>query len=123
MSGPPGWLMVVIAGLFGAAGVALWAYATHAGAAGATIAAQILLIHAAALVALAAAIEGGLLPQRSGGWAMAALALGVVLFSGDLAARALFGQRLFPMASPLGGVLMIGGWLAVAIAGLLRRHG
>jgi uncharacterized membrane protein YgdD (TMEM256/DUF423 family) len=116
-------LHLALAGLFGASGVALWAYATHAGQPTAAIAAQMLVIHAGALAALTTARAAGLLPARAAAILIAALALGVALFAGDLAARALIGQRLFPMASPLGGVLMIGAWLGLALAALFRPRG
>ena len=101
--------------VFGALGVALWAWATHAGQTSATIAAQMLLIHAAALVALTALRITGLLAGRMSVVLISVLALGVALFSGDLAMRAMFGNRLFPMASPIGGSLMIMAWLGLAI--------
>jgi len=41
--------------------------------------------------------------------------LGTLLFSGDLTARAFAGGRLFPMAAPSGGSLMILSWIALAI--------
>jgi uncharacterized membrane protein YgdD (TMEM256/DUF423 family) len=114
--------LLALAGLFGAAGVGLWAWATHAGQPTAAIAAQMLLIHAAALIALMAARAAGLLPERASLFAAGFLALGVALFAGDLAARAVFGQRLFPMASPLGGVLMILSWLAIAAFAFIARN-
>ena len=45
------------------------------------------------------------------------------LFGGDLSARALAGTRLFPMAAPLGGTLLILGWVFVVPAAFvaLRR--
>jgi uncharacterized membrane protein YgdD (TMEM256/DUF423 family) len=46
---------------------------------------------------------------------------GPLLFSGDIALRALVGQRLFPMAAASGGPLLIGGWALLAIAALLAR--
>ena len=112
---------LLIAGLFGASGVGLWAYATHAGQPSAAIAAQMLLIHAAALVALTVARKADLLPGRAATFAISLLALGVMLFSGDLAMRALAGQKLFAMASPIGGVLMIAAWLGLAVLPLFRR--
>ena len=45
------------------------------------------------------------------------LLVGVTLFSGDIAARTLWGHRLFPMAAPIGGSTMIIGWLVLAAAG------
>ncbi|MGC2124531.1 MAG: DUF423 domain-containing protein, partial [Xanthobacteraceae bacterium] len=44
--------------------------------------------------------------------------LGAVLFSGDIALRALAGHRLFPFAAPTGGFILIAAWLALAIAAL-----
>ncbi len=38
---------------------------------------------------------------------------------GDLSARALAGTRLFPMAAPLGGTLLIFGWALVTLAALI----
>jgi uncharacterized membrane protein YgdD (TMEM256/DUF423 family) len=35
--------------------------------------------------------------------------------------RALAGQRLFAMASPAGGMLMITSWLGLAVLPLIRR--
>ena len=49
---------------------------------------------------------------------------GAGLFAGDLALRAFAGHRLFPMAAPTGGTILIAAWLALAIAalaGLLQR--
>lgn len=51
--------------------------------------------------------------------AMGLWAAGVALFSGSLYAMALSGMTRLGMITPLGGVLMIGGWLALAAA-LLR---
>jgi uncharacterized membrane protein YgdD (TMEM256/DUF423 family) len=114
-------LHLMIAGLFGALGVGLWAYATHTGQPSAAIAAQMLLIHAAALVALTAARKLDLLPGRAAIYLISLMAVGVILFSGDLAMRALAGQRLFAMASPAGGMLMITSWLGLAVLPLIRR--
>ncbi len=50
--------------------------------------------------------------------ALVAWVLGGVLFSGDIAMRAFLGHRLFAMAAPSGGVILIIGWLALAAAGL-----
>lgn len=114
---------LAVAALFGAAGTALWASATHAAGGGsAAIGAQMLLIHAAAIVALTAAREGGLLRGRLSTWLVSILALGVALFSADLARRGLMGERLFPMAGPLGGVLTIAAWLGLAVAPFLGRR-
>ena len=102
----------------GAAGVALAAAAAHGEGDNslARTAAQFLILHAAALLGLAA-----LLPQiaRDGprrALLVCSFGLGcaAILFSADLAARALAGGRLFPMAAPIGGTGMILFWLALA---------
>ncbi|MCX7325132.1 MAG: hypothetical protein NTZ14_12015 [Hyphomicrobiales bacterium] len=56
---------LAVACVFGSCGVGLWAWATHAGQPSAAIAAQMLLIHAAAIIGLTAARNGGLLPGRA----------------------------------------------------------
>src|SRR5262249_39668466 len=45
--------------------------------------------------------------------------LGSALFAGDVALRAFVGYRLFPMAAPTGGVVLILAWLALAVAAIL----
>jgi uncharacterized membrane protein YgdD (TMEM256/DUF423 family) len=111
------WL-IALAGLMGAAGVALLAASAHA-APGATLdsAGQILLFHAAAVIALVAVIaQTGLTSRPLAILAAFGLVIGALLFSGDIAARAFIGHRLFPMAVPTGGVVMIVSWLAVSVA-------
>jgi uncharacterized membrane protein YgdD (TMEM256/DUF423 family) len=65
---------------------------------------------------IAAATRAG----HPGVFLLAALVLliGVTLFSGDIAARTLWGVRLFPMAAPIGGSTMIIGWLVLSAAGI-----
>ncbi|MDY7116325.1 DUF423 domain-containing protein [Halomonas sp. SSL-5] len=53
--------------------------------------------------------------------AMGLWAAGIALFSGSLYAMALTGATGLGMITPIGGVLMIGGWLALAWA-VLRAH-
>lgn len=114
---------LLLAGLSGAAGVALSALAAHLPS-GQTIEtpARFLLAHAPAFVGLAAICRvwnSFLLPLS-----LALIASGLALFCGDLLWRAAQGGGLFPMAAPTGGSLIILGWLAVALAGLaafLRR--
>lgn len=48
--------------------------------------------------------------------AMGLWAAGIALFSGSLYAMALSGVTRLGMITPIGGVLMIGGWLALAAA-------
>ena len=111
-------LIAVYAGLAGAAGVALAAAGAHGASLSAlTPAAQFLLMHAAAGVAIAALAVRSAHP---GAFLVAALILliGVTLFSGDIAARTFWGNRLFPMAAPIGGTTMIIGWLILSAAGV-----
>ena len=111
-------LLVVYAALVGAAGVALAAMGAHGGdTAGLTTPAHFLIMHAAAALG---AVAVALRADRScifllGGFVML---VGVTLFSGDIAFRTLQGDRLFPMAAPIGGSTMMLGWAIVAIAGL-----
>lgn len=112
---------VVVAGLFGAAGVGGAALAAHGGDTRlVAIAAAILLVHAPALLGIAA---GCALRLRFAGSAGVLMTLGVLLFSGDLGSRALSGGRLFIDAAPTGGILMIAGWLALSAAGISAIRG
>lgn len=107
-------LIGAIGALGGAAGVAFSALAAHAGGEGLATAAHFLLVHAPLFVALA-------LTRPPGGALLAAwgILVGLALFSGDLLARHYLGNRLFPMAAPTGGFLMIAGWAGLAVMVLL----
>ncbi|MDX5361072.1 MAG: DUF423 domain-containing protein [Alphaproteobacteria bacterium] len=108
--------LIVLAGLAGAAGVAAAAAAAHIGGARMDTAALMLMVHAPALLGLAALASAAPWTARAG----VALALGVALFSGDLAARDMWEAGLFPNAAPIGGSLTILGWLAVAASAFIR---
>lgn len=108
-------LLAFAGGLCGVVGVALSALAAHRGGAFIGTAANFLLFHASALFAVGLAGQNRGL--RLGGFV---LAVGLVLFCGDLLARDLLGGRLFPFAAPVGGTLLIAGWLVVAISALIR---
>jgi uncharacterized membrane protein YgdD (TMEM256/DUF423 family) len=112
---------ILLAALMGAAGVALWAAAAHRGGPNVATAAQMLLLHACAVLGLTACRKLGLAHDRMAGGAAAALILGALLFSGDVAARGLLGSGLFPMAAPAGGAALILGWLALAASALMGR--
>ena len=110
-----------IASLMGAAGVALAAIAQHKdGGDLARTASLFLIIHAAALIGVSAHASRG---PRALLFAGYALALGTLLFSGDLTSLVFAGGRLFPYAAPIGGSLMIFSWvgLALVFAAGLRR--
>ncbi|WP_019997819.1 DUF423 domain-containing protein [Aureimonas ureilytica] len=113
-------LALVCSGLFGAAGTGGAAYAAHGGgdASLAAIAAAIAFVHAPALLALGLAgerLRGSFVPVLG-------MIVGVVLFSGDLAMRLATGGRLFAMAAPTGGSVLILSWLAVAVLALLPKR-
>lgn len=121
----PNRILMLAGTLYGALGVIMAALAGHA-MPGSTLGpgAQFLLIHGVALVALAAALETALIAEKPGRMGAFLLLGGTALFSGDMAARAFFQSALFPMAAPLGGFAMIGGWLLSGAAILLApRHG
>ena len=106
-------LLVLAGGLVGAAGVALSAAAAHRGGAFTGTAANFLLMHAP--VFLAIGLAGGSRCLRIAGLV---LLVGLLLFAGDLLARDFLGSRLFPMSAPIGGTLLIAGWLAIAVSAL-----
>lgn len=113
-------ILAALAALAGGLGVAASAAAAHTSG-GETLktAAQFLLFHAPAILALTGLAATGLTRGVLTRLAAAALLIGLVLFSGDLALRALTGTPLFPMAAPSGGVVLMAGWLLAAIAVLI----
>ena len=113
-------IFITLAGLMGAAGVVLLAASAHAlSGAGLDSAGQILLFHAAALLAGVALVGQGALSRPLAVAALAGFVIGALLFSGDITLRVFAGQRLFPMAAPTGGTILILGWIAIAAAGLM----
>ena len=123
--------IVAAAGLFGALGVAGAAGAAHSDPDGLLgPASTMLLAHAPSLIALYAART----QIAFIGAAAFILFLGTLVFAADLgisyfSARGalpegLFTDGLFPMAAPIGGVLMIAGWLVIIVCSFfpLRRN-
>jgi uncharacterized membrane protein YgdD (TMEM256/DUF423 family) len=117
-------ILIALAGMMGAGGVVLAAAGAHmAPGAGLDSAASMLLFHAVAVLAAAALVQQGVLWRPLALIVLVAWVLGAVLFSGDIALRAFAGHRLFAMAAPTGGVILIGAWLALAaaaVAAMLR---
>jgi uncharacterized membrane protein YgdD (TMEM256/DUF423 family) len=69
------------------------------------------------LHALALALTAGLLgDSRAGKIACAAFTAGIVLFSGSLYTMTLTGIRVLGAVTPLGGLSLMVGWAALAIA-------
>jgi uncharacterized membrane protein YgdD (TMEM256/DUF423 family) len=109
-------IVIALAGLMGASGVILAAAGAHmAPGAGLDSAAYMLLFHAAAILGGAALVQQGVVWRPLGLLILAAWVLGAALFSGDIALRAFTGHRLFAMAAPSGGIILIAAWLAMAI--------
>ncbi len=78
-----------------------------------------LSLHAAAVLGGTAILSSGMIWRPLGAIALFGLVLGALLFAGDIALRAFAGHRLFPMAAPTGGTIMIVSWLAFAIAAIV----
>lgn len=112
-------ILLVLAGLMGAAGIMLAAAGAHAApGAGLESAASMLLFHAVAILGGAALLQQGMLWRPLALAVLAAWVLGAVLFSGDIALRAFAGHRLFPMAAPSGGIVLILSWLGFVVAAI-----
>lgn len=79
------------------------------------------MVHAAALTGLIGLAQGRE-PRRAGavaaGWCFA---IGILLFSGSLFVLAAGGDRRFGWVTPIGGIALIVGWLALGIPALPRR--
>jgi uncharacterized membrane protein YgdD (TMEM256/DUF423 family) len=113
-------ILVILAGLAGASGIILAAAGAHAAPnAGLDGAAHMLLFHAAAVLGGAALVQQGQLWRPLAVLVLIAWIVGATLFSGDIALRAFAGHRLFPMAAPTGGVILIAAWLALVLAAIV----
>ena len=114
-------MLMVMGALAGLLGVALSAAAAHGpGGPNLEVAARYLLLHAPALLATVALARADAINPAMGrvaGWLMV---VGLLLFCGDLTMRALRNAALFPMAAPIGGLLLMGGWGLLAVAALAR---
>lgn len=108
-------LDLVFAGLVGAAGVTDAALAMHVTGGGPLAsAAEIMMIHAAAIVGLVALRRGDPLAPGIVGKIALAMGLGAAVFGGDVTLVTFTGARLFPYAAPIGGTTLILSWLALA---------
>jgi uncharacterized membrane protein YgdD (TMEM256/DUF423 family) len=116
----PRWF--VIGAIAGASGVVLGAFGAHGLKARVgpdlleiwETAARYQILHALALLATAWASErwpGG--ASTAAGWLFL---LGILIFSGSLYALVLSGVRVLGAVTPLGGLCLIAGWLALALA-------
>ncbi len=121
--------LLLLAGVLGAAGVALGAFGAHGlrqtlGEALATWQTAVLyhLLHVLAILAVGVLLRvlGDAGTLRAAGWLFA---LGILLFSGSLYALALGGPRWLGPVTPLGGVAFIAGWLLLAWTALQKGSG
>ena len=117
-------ILIILAGVMGADGVILAAASAHQGdAARLAPASSMLLFHAAAVLAVAALSERGVIHAGIGLSAAFGFVIAAALFAGDLTLRHFAGHGLFPMAAPSGGALLIASWLTLAVAAAWPRTG
>ncbi|KZC15665.1 hypothetical protein RHOFW510R12_20370 [Rhodanobacter sp. FW510-R12] len=114
----------LLIGIAGASAVLLGAFGAHA-LRGVLDARGIELWHTAVNYqvwhALALAVAAGLGRGRSGRVAVAALVMGILLFSGSLYALALGAPRWVGIVTPFGGLAFVAGWLALGWTLCTRR--
>lgn len=107
--------LVFAGGVCGAAGVALSAAAAHLDGAFTGTVASFLLAHAPVFVAVG--LTGA---NRIAKIASLVLAVGLLIFCGDLLMRDFGGTRLIAMAAPTGGTLLLAGWLVLAASAFAK---
>ena len=116
-------ILVILAGVMGADGVILAAAAAHQDDATRLVpASSMLLFHAAAVLAVVALSERGVIHARGGLAAAFGFFVAAVLFAGDLSLRHFAGHGLFPLAAPTGGTLLIASWIVLAVAAAWPRR-
>ena len=114
-------IVVFLAAAAGLLGVVASAGATHVTGGGSLgVAANFLLFHAVALFGLAALGGTGIVHRATARAACVVLLVGMTLFCGDLALRALAGIRIAAFVAPVGGLLLMLGW-AIAAFSAIRR--
>jgi uncharacterized membrane protein YgdD (TMEM256/DUF423 family) len=69
---------------------------------------------------LGAGLAAHAFPRRGWGFAGSCLAVGTLLFSGTVGAIAVGGPRWLGAVTPVGGLLLIGGFVAMAVAASRR---
>ncbi len=116
-------ILLILAGVMGADGVILAAVAAHQpDAARLATASSMLLFHATAVLAVVALAERDVIHMRIGIAAAWGFVIAAAIFAGDLTMRQYAGHRLFPLAAPTGGTLMIASWLVLAVAAAWPRR-
>jgi uncharacterized membrane protein YgdD (TMEM256/DUF423 family) len=116
-------ILIGLAALIAADGVILAALSAHQDhATQLEAASSMLLFHAPAVLAVVALAERGLVHGRIGIAAAFGFVVAAALFAGDLTLRQFAGHRLFPMAAPTGGTLLIASWLLLLVAAAWPRR-
>jgi uncharacterized membrane protein YgdD (TMEM256/DUF423 family) len=117
-------ILIILAGVMGADGVILAAASAHQpDATRLASASSMLLFHAAAVLAVVALAERGVIHVRIGIASGLGFFVAAALFASDLTLRQYAGHSLFPMAAPTGGTLLIVSWLMLAVAAAWPRRG
>lgn len=124
-------MMLAAAGVMGATGIAAAAWAQHGlvGAANtahvdfARIGARFAVVHAVALLAMAAMVRDGMgnTARYCLGASAACFFVGFILFCGGLWLLAVGASTVWAEGVPVGGTLFILGWLAILAAALAPR--
>jgi len=116
-------ILITLAAVMGADGVILAGASAHQpDAAQLASASSMLLFHATAVLAIVALAERGIIDVRIGVTAALGFVIAAALFAGDLTLRHYAGHRLFPLAAPTGGALLIVSWLSLAVAAAWPRR-
>jgi uncharacterized membrane protein YgdD (TMEM256/DUF423 family) len=120
-------LWIVCAALNGlcAVGVGAWATAWLTEPPAAVdllgMAVQYQMWHALALIGVAWLSDDPGVPGGVIGVAGGCFLLGIMLFCGTLYSTAAEGIPLFPLSAPVGGLLLVAGWIGLGVAGVMRR--
>ena len=116
-------ILIVLAGMMGAAGVILAALSAHqSDATRLGAASSMLLFHASAVLATVALLDRRLVHATLGRAAALGFVIAAALFATDLTLRQFAGHGLFPMAAPTGGTLLIASWVVLAGAAAWPRQ-
>ncbi|HEU0195762.1 MAG TPA: DUF423 domain-containing protein [Nevskiaceae bacterium] len=115
-------LCLLIAGLYGVLAVAFGAFGSHALRARLPVkdleiwhtAVQYQFYHLLALFGVAVLMM--VRPAAGQGLAAIFFAAGILLFSGSLYVLVLSGVRVLGVVTPIGGLLLIAGWVALAVS-------
>jgi uncharacterized membrane protein YgdD (TMEM256/DUF423 family) len=116
-------ILIALAGVMGAAGIMLTAAGAHSRpGVGLDSAGYLLVLHALAVIAGVMAVRQGLLLRPLGLAVIWGFVVGAGLFAADVTMRVYLGTRLFPMAAPTGGMIMILAWIVLIPAALMASR-